>query len=56
MLNDPALGEDQANYVFGYYRRGRAETVLMNTAAEHGLKVKMVQPENGGCKHVYVTT
>jgi hypothetical protein len=55
MFNDPSLGEDQAKYVLGYYRRGLGETVLMNTAAEHGLKVKLIQPENGGCKHVYVS-
>lgn len=55
MFNDPSLGEDQAKYVLGYYRRGLGETVLMNTAAEHGLSVKLIQPENGGCKHVYVS-
>lgn len=56
MFNDPALGDTQANYVLGHYRRARAETVLMTTAAEHGLNVIEVQPENGGCKHIYVKT
>ena len=55
MFNDSSLGDEQANYVLGYYRRGLGEAVFINTAVEHGLKVKMVQPENGGCKHVYVT-
>lgn len=53
-FNDPSLGEEQAIYVRGHYRRGLGETVLMTAAAEHGLKVKLVQPANGGCKHVYV--
>jgi len=56
MFTDPLLGDEQANYVLGYYRRGLAETVFMNTAAEFGLSTKLVQPENGGCKHVYVST
>lgn len=55
MLNDPSLGEEQAKYVLGYYRRGQGETVLMNTAVEHGLRATLVQPTNGGCKHVYVS-
>lgn len=55
MFNNPSLCDEQAKYVLGHYRRGLAETVLMNTAAEHGLKVRLKQPENGGCKHVYVT-
>lgn len=55
IFNDPMLGEQQANYVLGFYRRGLAETVFMNTAAEHGLQVRFVQPDNGGCKHVFVS-
>lgn len=55
MFNDPSLGEEQAKYVLGYYRRALAETELTNTAVEHGLNVKLIQPENGGCKHVYVS-
>lgn len=52
--NDPNLGEEQAKYVMGYYRRGTAETLLQRLSAEHGLKVSAVQPENGGCKHIRV--
>lgn len=55
MFNDPNLGEEQANYVLGHYRRGCAESILMRTAAEFGLHPKIVQPEGGGCKHVYVS-
>lgn len=40
MTNDPNLGEEQANYVLGHYRRGSAETILMRTAAEFGLTPK----------------
>lgn len=56
MHNDPLLGEHQANYVLGFYRRGLAETVFMNTAVDNGLEVDMVQPENGGCKHVFISS
>ncbi|GAB6142296.1 hypothetical protein JCM14076_30250 [Methylosoma difficile] len=52
--NDPNLGEEQANYVMGYYRRGASETLLQRLSAEHGLKLNIVQPENGGCKHIRV--
>lgn len=55
MFNDPLLGEEQAKYALGYYRRALAETVLTNAAVEHGLNVKLIQPESGGCKHVYVS-
>jgi hypothetical protein len=55
MFNDPSLGSDQAKYALGYYRRAQAETVLMNTAAEHGLEVKSIQPESGGVKQIYVS-
>lgn len=56
MLNNPSLGEEQANYVLGYYRRALGESVLQNTAAEHGLSIQLVQPDNGGCKHIYIST
>lgn len=56
MINDPNLGEDQAYYALGYYRRALAETILMRKAAEHGLKVEVIKPENGGCKCVYVAS
>lgn len=56
VINDPALSDEQAKYVLGYYRRGIAETVFMNAAAEHGLLIDEVQPETGGCTHVRVST
>ena len=53
---DPNLADEQARYVLGYLRRGYAETVLLRTAVEFGMKPKLVQPEGGGCKHVYVSS
>ncbi len=55
VTNDPNLGEEQAKYVMGFYRRGAAETLLQRLSSEHGLKVNLIQPENGGCKHVRVS-
>lgn len=54
--SDPELGEDQSKYVLGHYRRGCAETVLLRTAIEHGLKAKVIQPDSGGCKHVKISS
>lgn len=56
VFNDPDLGEEQANYLLGYYRRANAETILMRTAAEHGLFVKTIQPDSGGCKCIYIAS
>ena len=54
MVNDPELGEEQAKYVLGHYRRGRSETLLQRAAINHGLKHESVQPEGGGCTHISV--
>lgn len=55
MINDPALGDNQARYVLGYYRRGACETVFERTAAEFGLIAKEISPETGGCSHIQVS-
>lgn len=54
--NDPLLGEEQANYVLGHYRRGLAEKIFWDTGFEYGLAVECMQPDNGGCKHVRVSS
>ncbi len=53
---DSALGDKQAAYVLGYYRRGVVETAFMNLSSEHGLQVDEIQPSNGGCKHIRIST
>lgn len=54
MMNDPALGQEQAKGVLGHYRRARAETLLQETATRHGIDAKLVQPAAGGCTHIRV--
>lgn len=55
VTNDSNLGDEQAKYVMGYLRRGYAEALLERAAVNHGLKSEMVQPGNGGCKHIKVS-
>lgn len=55
VINDASLGDEQAKYVLGYYRRGLMETQFQRTAAEFGIKQKLVQPDGGGPKHVRVS-
>ena len=57
--NNPDLGTDEADYVLGHERRGEFETMLRNTAVEHGLTVQMERSRDEedrehGCKHVGV--
>lgn len=56
VYENPALGEAEAEYLLGHQRRALAETVLRNIAIEHRLQVSMIEPDNGGCKSVYVTS
>lgn len=56
VLADPDLGEEQASYALGYYRRALAETVLKDLSAQHHLRVESRQSENGGCKCVYAAS
>ncbi len=55
MASDTNLGEEQASYTLGYYRRGCAETLFSRMAAQYGMRQASVQPENGGCTHVCVS-
>ena len=56
---NPALGEEEANYVLGHQRRGEFETMLRNTSVEHGLLIQMERSKDEedrehGCKYVRV--
>ncbi|GAB3288669.1 hypothetical protein GCM10027297_34100 [Parahaliea aestuarii] len=54
MTADPGLGETQARYCLGYYRRSRVETFLQRLAVKHGIKHVERQPEGGGPSHISV--
>lgn len=49
---NPDLGDSEANYLLGHYRRAIAETKLRQLALLHNIFVETVKPEKGGCEHV----
>jgi len=54
--NDEHLGECEADYNLGHYRRSLCETVFRRLAITSNLKSSDISPQNGGWSHVQVET
>ncbi|CAA6825055.1 MAG: Unknown protein [uncultured Thiotrichaceae bacterium] len=54
--DDPDIGETEAAYLLGHYRRSICETTFRTLSEEQGLIAKTITPETGGCRHVQVST